>query len=423
MLSNDITARKKAEIQQAYLLTLSDGLRDLADAGQIQQAALRILGEHLQVDRVFYAEVDPDDAHFVINVNYVQGNMSPMIGRFSLSIFGQTPNAQRLGQRIVMFDIQQAGELDEHLQAYLANGIISFIAIPLLKGGRWVASMVVHNGRPHPWTDQDVALVEQTADRTWSALERARAEHALSEANRRKDEFLALLAHELRNPMATRHNTLLILQLTGGKDPRMSLDSALELMSREMGQLVRLVDDLLDASRISRGTTELRSQPLALTKLVKTTAEAARPLVEMDGRRLSVKLPPEPLYLNGDAARLTQVIRNLLGNAAKFTCQGGQIGLSLERKGPEALLRVADDGIGLATDQLQRIFEMFTQVDVSRTRSQQGLGLGLTLVREFVELHGGRVEDCSDGLGKGSEFVICLPLLADQTNGLATGHD
>lgn len=421
VLFNDITDRKKAETQQAYLLRLGEGLRDLANAGQIQQTALRILGEHLQVDRVFYAEIDPDDAHFVVDVNYVQNNASPLVGRFPLSVFGQTPDAQR--QPYFIPDIRQVSELAQHLEAYLAYGIVSAMAIPLLKEGRWVATLGVHHGRPRQWTNQEVGLVEQTAERTWAALERARAEKALSEVNQRKDEFLALLAHELRNPMATLHNTLLILQLTGGKHPRMPLDSALELMSREVGQLVRLVDDLLDVSRISRGTTELHSQRLALTELVRTTAEAARPLVEADGRRLSVKLPLEPLYLNGDAARLTQVIRNLLGNAAKFTQKGGHVQLSLERKNYEALLQVADDGIGIAADQLQRIFEMFAQVDASRTRSQQGLGVGLTLVREFVALHGGQVEASSEGLGKGSEFLICLPLLADQTKGLAHGHE
>jgi signal transduction histidine kinase/PAS domain-containing protein len=421
VLFNDITERKKAETQQAYLLTLNEGLHGLADAGQIQRTALRILGDHLQVDRVFYADVDPDETYFVIDVNYVSTDVQPMTGRFPLSAFGQTPAVQR--QPYCVTDIHQSDELAEYLENYLAYGIVSFIDIPLLKGERWVASLGVHHGRPRPWTDYDMALVEQTAERTWSALERARAENALSEANRRKDEFLALLAHELRNPMAILNNTLLILQLTGGTDPAMPLDSALALMSRELGQLVRLVDDLLDVSRISRGTTELRLRRLALTELVQTTVDAARPLVETDGRRLSVTLPPEPLYLNGDAARLTQVIRNLLGNAAKFTRQGGHVWISLTRMNHEALLRVADDGIGIAADQLQRIFEMFAQVDGSRTRLQQGLGVGLTLVHEFVALHGGRVEVRSAGLGEGSDFLISLPLLADQTNGISHEHE
>ncbi|GAA4452642.1 hypothetical protein GCM10023189_16350 [Nibrella saemangeumensis] len=243
--------------------------------------------------------------------------------------------------------------------------------------------------------------------------DRKLAEQALQEADRRKNEFLALLAHELRNPLSTLHNLLLILKMTGGADESLKLETAIDMMNREVQQLVRLVDDLLDVSRISHGKTHLRRQRLDLTELVKLAVEAARPLVERGKRRLSLSLPAEPLYLDGDATRLTQVVRNLLGNAAKFTRNEGQMAISLERDGQNARLRVADNGIGIPPDELDRIFNMFVQVDASRARTQEGLGLGLTLVKELVELHGGRVAAYSAGVDAGSTFTVYLPLLPE----------
>lgn len=207
--------------------------------------------------------------------------------------------------------------------------------------------------------------------------DRKQAEEELKEGAQRKDEFMALLAHELRNPLATLSNTVQILQLTNGTDEMLPLESALSLMSREVNQLVRLVDDLLDVSRINQGKTQLRLTRLDLTGLVRQTAEAARPLVETGQRQFAVSLPGEPLYMQGDAIRLTQMIRNLLNNATKFTPENGHIWLTLEQVDREAQLRVRDDGIGIAADQLDRIFTMFVQVDTSPTVRRVGWDWGL----------------------------------------------
>ena len=239
----------------------------------------------------------------------------------------------------------------------------------------------------------------------------AKAEQALVEADQRKDEFLALLAHELRNPMATLSNTLMILELTGGQQEILPLDIALSMMRRELAQLVRLVDDLMDVSRINLGKIELKLECLDLTQLVDDALRASRPLIDNSGRQLNAIFSDTPIFLMGDSTRLTQVVRNLLTNATKFTREGGQIWLELNQEGRQAIIRVRDDGIGIPGDQLQHIFGLFAQVDASRTRSQGGLGLGLTLVKEFVERHGGRVEARSEGLDMGSEFVIHLPIL------------
>ena len=232
----------------------------------------------------------------------------------------------------------------------------------------------------------------------------------LSEADRRKSEFLAMLAHELRNPLAPIRNALRVLQPPGVD--RRSAKPLLAMMQRQVEQMVRLIDDLLDVSRISRGAIELRKSNVELGAIVEQAVEVVRPSCERMQQRLTVTLPAEPIFLNADPTRLVQAIGNLLHNASKFTSQGGSVALNVERGDGHAVLRVRDSGIGIAADQLQRVFELFAQVDASLERSQGGLGLGLTLVKTLVELHGGTVEARSDGIGSGSEFVMRLPRLA-----------
>ena len=241
------------------------------------------------------------------------------------------------------------------------------------------------------------------------ALRRLTAE--LSEADRRKDEFLATLAHELRNPLAPIRNGLEVLKLAGGQVT--AVEQTRLMMERQLMQMVRLVDDLLDVSRISRGQVDLRTERVALATVVHSAVEASRPLIEQMDHQLSVTIPPEPIMVDADMTRLAQVFVNLLNNAAKYSEQGGHIQLDVERHGAGVAVRVKDTGIGIAALQLPRIFDMFTQVDQSLERSQGGLGIGLTLVKRLVELHGGSVEAHSDGPGTGSEFVVRLPVVVD----------
>lgn len=233
----------------------------------------------------------------------------------------------------------------------------------------------------------------------------------LSEADRRKNEFLAMLAHELRNPLAPISNAVRALHARD-RDP-VALRSISDMLQRQVAQMSRLVDDLLDMSRITRGKIDLRTQPIELAPVVQQAVEAVRASYVSHDRVLSVTLPPEPLHLEADPARLTQIIGNLLNNACKFTNAGGSVTLTVERHGGEAIIRVRDDGIGIAPEHLPGLFVMFAQVDTSLERSRDGLGIGLTLVKTLVELHGGHIEARSDGVGHGSEFTIRLPLLAD----------
>ena len=240
--------------------------------------------------------------------------------------------------------------------------------------------------------------------------EHKRNESALRDADRRKDEFLAILAHELRNPLAPIRNSLHLLRMTNPHDP--TARRVCVMMERQVDVMVRLVDDLLEVSRITRGTISLRKETVEAAVVVRRTVEANRALIEAAGHRLVLDLPAEPLMLDADPIRLDQVIANLLNNAAKYTDPGGEIRLAVHREGAAVAISVRDTGVGLAPEKLSNVFDLFMQVDPHGRRAQGGLGIGLTLVKRLVELHGGRVEAHSEGPGHGSEFVVRLPLAA-----------
>ena len=673
-------ALRESETQQAYMLRLSDSLQPLSDPFAIQQLAMRLLGQHLQADRVYYAEVNPADQTYRIRDNYVGEGVQKVVGRFPLASLGSVGETLQRGQAVMIPDVNQAGDGEAQKAKFFGMGVYAALMIPLLKQGELVACLAVHQHQARQWATAETALVTQTAERIGAALERARIEEALHEserfmqglirslplviyvfdlvqrrcrylspqvtplfayrveqmqtdertlfdsffhpddrprlvahferirsgqsagedpagvfaiayrlnhpqrgwvwvqsrdtvyardaegrptlllgtaediteqrataqavedsekrlrlaieatelgtwewnldtgevywneqhfrlfgmepqaqpltaqvfmdhvhpderervsqllqtaitersvyeaefcalredgttrwmsgygriveevngqprrmsgvmfdvnerrraedalrlADRRKDEFLAMLAHELRNPMSTLRSGLQILSLTDGKDE--TSRATIEMMTRQTDHLVRLVDDLLDVSRISRGKIELRNERVNLVDLVSLVAQSVRSLYQERGRRLHVTLPTSPIYLEGDATRLSQVVTNLLTNGVRYTGEEGEVWASVEPQlgstgQPEAVLVVADNGIGLAADQLGAIFELFVQVDNSVARSQGGLGLGLTLVKRLVELHGGRVEAQSEGIGKGSSFRVHLPTL------------
>jgi PAS domain S-box-containing protein len=256
-----------------------------------------------------------------------------------------------------------------------------------------------------------------TVSRNVSA--RKEVEDKLREADRRKDEFLATLAHELRNPLAPIRNSLQILKM-----PRVDPETAQQtrdMMDRQVHHLVRLVDDLLDVSRVMRGKIELRREKVELATVVARAVETAKPLIEVQGHQLDVLVPDTSLLLDADPVRLSQVIGNLLTNSAKYTEANGQIHVSAWREGDQAILSVRDNGIGIAPDTLPHVFELFVQGDHTSTKTQGGLGIGLTLVKNLVEMHGGSVEAHSVGLGKGSEFIVRLPLVAEALSPAATG--
>jgi signal transduction histidine kinase/ActR/RegA family two-component response regulator len=241
--------------------------------------------------------------------------------------------------------------------------------------------------------------------------ERKVAEEALKIADRRKDEFLATLAHELRGPLAPLRNVLEVMKRAGNDGG--VIKQACATMERQVSQMTLLVDDLLDLGRITHDRIQLKRERLELASVVYNAVEASRPFVDCAGHELSIALPSEQIYLDADPVRLTQVLGNLLNNACKYTESGGKIWLSAERQGSDLVIRVKDTGVGIPTNMLSHIFEMFAQVGLPLERSQGGLGIGLTLVKRLVKLHGGSVEAFSEGAGRGSEFMVRLPALAD----------
>ncbi|MGH9767788.1 MAG: hybrid sensor histidine kinase/response regulator [Blastocatellia bacterium] len=269
---------------------------------------------------------------------------------------------------------------------------------------------ILDRGRKfHDESGTPVRIAGAMADIT----ERKLMEEALKEADRRKDEFLAMLAHELRNPLTPIRNAAQVLKLLDAPGAGAKAEWAREVIERQTQQLSHLVDDLLDVSRITQGKITLSHEPLDLASVVARAVEISRPLIDARRHDLSVSLPPEPLRVEGDLTRLSQVVANLLNNAAKYTEEGGKIRLTVSREDGRIALRVRDTGVGIAPEVLSHVFDLFAQAKRSLDRSEGGLGLGLTLVRRLVEMHGGAVEAHSPGLGQGSEFVVRLPLLVE----------
>ena len=243
--------------------------------------------------------------------------------------------------------------------------------------------------------------------------ERARVELALKEADRHKDEFLAMLAHELRNPLAPIHNAVQLMHRQSFTDPQLVWSR--DVIGRQLAHLTRLVDDLLDVSRITRGKINLSKEVIELETLMTRTVETVQPLIEDRGHKLTVEVPKGILAVLGDPTRLVQALGNVLGNAAKYTERGGHITLAAAESGSEVVIRVRDNGIGIPAELMPMIFNLFTQLDRTSGLPQSGLGIGLALVQRLVEMHGGSVSARSEGLGKGSEFSIRLPLFIRET--------
>ena len=284
------------------------------------------------------------------------------------------------------------------------------LRVPAIGGGEIATLVGAFNGMLAEVERRADAL--QAANRTleYEMAERQGAERALLLADRRKDEFLATLAHELRNPLAPIRVGLDILRISGSEAP--AGIKARAIMERQLRQMVRLVDDLLDVSRINTGKLSIRREPVELQAVVNDALEIVRPFIDQHGHALTVSVPPQALFVQGDATRLAQILSNLLNNAAKYTDKGGAIELLAQVDGGALRVHIRDNGVGIAPEMLNDIFGMFIQADSSLERTSAGLGVGLSLARRLAELHGGTIEAHSAGLRQGSEFVLSLPLLA-----------
>lgn len=545
--------QKAGEDWKSYLLTLSDAVRPLRDAGAIQNVAARILGEHLHTSRVLYTEVERTEGveyHVVRHAYHVEGIL-PLVGRYRIGDYYGSPILieSNAGRTAVVNDVQNDPRIrDDERPRYAEMSVKAFVKVPLLKEGTPVAFVSVHSDVPRVWTEREVMLIEETAERTWSAVERALAESALfdnqarlnlaldagnmgtfvwnvaedrtegdarmmglfgldsdeslslaealskwihredrdryakavgratdpegsgvlredfrvvhpngsvhwlaisgrtqfdgeprratkltgvcfditarkeieqalrereerlHEHDRRKDEFIAILAHELRNPLAPIRTALELIRVS--QDTSNVLEHVRPTMERQVTHMVRLIDDLLDISRITTGKIRLKREHSLLSTLVGTAIEANREALSSGLLELSIDLPEEEVILDVDPARFVQILSNLLNNATKFTDAYGQIGIVARAKGAMLDLEVADSGAGIAQEALPRVFDLFAQGD-DPSKSSRGLGVGLALARRLVEMHRGSIEAFSAGPGKGSAFRVHLPVVVD----------
>ncbi|HVT29532.1 MAG TPA: ATP-binding protein, partial [Lacipirellulaceae bacterium] len=256
------------------------------------------------------------------------------------------------------------------------------------------------------YTQREVELAESLAARVAVAVDNARLFHAVKEASRQKDEFLAMLAHELRNPLAAIRYAVEIGQMSSGE----SITDTFDIIDRQTHNLAHLIEDLLDVSRISRGKVTLRPEIIQLSSIIEGAVTTVRPLIDEKDHHLTIDNSPEALYVSADPTRAEQILANLLTNAAKYTKKGGQISVHASRDNGQAVIRVTDNGIGLSRESLSHVFDLFAQADRTLDRAEGGLGIGLTVARKLAEMHGGSITADSPGLGKGSTFTVRLPI-------------
>jgi PAS domain S-box-containing protein len=415
----EITEQKQAEANTLFLLDVGECIRFAADADELLWAVSVALGEHLQASRCAFIEIDTNEDRFVVRRDY-HPHVPSLVGSYSLSAFSPAVvEAGRSGQTTVISDVNSDSRTVEFVDAYEKMGVGAYVAVPLVRDGKLHSGLVVVMAQPQEWHERDITTIKMVAERTWLAAEKLHLDQALREsdaalrdADRRKDEFLATLAHELRNPLSLMRNIVTLQQTPGTpeSDPQWGRD----IIDRQVNYLTRLTDDLFDVSRITREKLELQKERVDLSEIIKAAVESCRPLIAQRQHELTVSMPQDEIYLDADRVRLTQVFMNLLNNAAKYTQEPGHIWLNVEPSGGIVEVRVRDTGVGIAPENLPHLFELFYQVDHSYTRSEGGLGLGLTLVHRLIQLHGGKVEARSAGVNRGSEFIVQLPIAQRQ---------
>lgn len=415
----DRTANKRAELDVRFLASASASLAALVDPEStlrtVAGLAVPFFADWCAVDlaepggglrRLAVAHVDPAKVQLAVETH----RRFPPDPEATHGV----ANVLRTGKAELVSEITdemlvQSARAPDLLHLLRTLGLRSYMSVPLLVRGRPIGVftfIAAESGRRYG--PADLALAEDLLRRAAVAIENARLYSEVRDSDRRKDIFLATLAHELRNPLAPIRNAVQVLRLPGASEAQRQ--RAIDIVERQGRQLTRLVEDLLDVSRVGRGKLPLRLEDVDLAAIAARAVETARPLMDERQHHLSVMLPPEPLLLRADPVRLEQIITNLLRNAAKYTEPGGQITLSAACEGAWAVLRVRDNGVGIAPAFLPHLFDIFAQAAEHAEQSGGGLGIGLALVRSLTELHGGTVEAHSDGPGTGSEFVVRLPL-------------
>ncbi len=415
-------ARRFTDDERALILAISQQAAQACDRARLLEAErhARLMAEARQQRADLLSEASallacsPDLGETFSRVAHL------LVPRFAdwvvLQVAVRTPSGGDETRTVVVhrdpLKVQSARELglsllstrSEQRTCVTNNSVIA----PIAARGRALGAIIVGAEAVGRYDTEALELVAELGLRAGVALDNARLYQEAREADRRKDEFLAMLGHELRNPLSPMVTALHLMRMKEGGD----FDRERTIIGRQVEHLIRLVDDLLDVSRITRGKIQLKRGRIELMAVLVKAVEMSSPLLEQRSHHLELPAAGEPLFVDGDPARLAQVLANLLNNAAKYTDPGGRIVVTAAGEGEQAVVRVRDNGAGIAPEMLPRIFDMFVQENRSIDRSQGGLGLGLAIVRSLVELHGGTVSVHSEGLGRGSEFVVRLPLTA-----------
>lgn len=405
----DVDERKRGEERLRLLDAMSQATRNAVDPESVMRETTRLLGEFLNATRCPYADLEHDNDSFTIRHDWTAPGAVSTVGVYSLDLFGvRAAHDMRHGHTLRICDVDRELTEDDGAAMFNAISCKAIICCPLVKQGKLVAMMAVHQDRPRNWSDHEVALVEETVERCWAHIERVRANATLREEDRRKTEFLAILAHELRNPLAPIRNGLQVMRMAAGEPDTVA--KVRDMMERQVNQMVALVDDLLDIARVTRGNLDLKLARVDLATVVASAVETSMPLIDANRHQLQISLPEAPVPLQVDPTRISQVIGNVLNNAAKYTPPGGHISIRASTSADSVRVSISDNGIGIPREAASSVFDMFSQVGATIDRAQGGLGIGLSLARRLLTLHGGAITLESGGTGHGSTFHISLPL-------------
>lgn len=419
-LAEKVDQLEQSRSRQAFRLELADTVRHLVSSNDIFKETSQLLGRHLNASRVLFGEYDIQHKLVTFHSNYIDKGAHELNGTYPSASFGAANFACLEDSTTwVVGDVQQDPRTasSDTWPTFDELDIYSAVVVSPSRSGALIACLFVNDNAARQWTDGELALIEDAAERAWNAVERIRAEEALRDADRRKDQFLAMLGHELRNPLAPISAAAELLQLAANNPERVISTS--KIIARQVRHMTGIVDDLLDVSRVTSGLVVLGKEDVDVKRVVADAVEQIRPLLESRRHRFTIETALENTYVMGDYKRLVQILANLLNNAAKYTPEGGNVRLRMDTTEQEVFVAVEDDGIGISTELLPKVFDLFSQGERSADRSQGGLGLGLALVKSLVELHGGSVEAESKGLGGGSRFTVCLPLLSSRSSNFA----
>jgi signal transduction histidine kinase len=406
---------RHSEARKAFLLRLSDVLRPLEHPFDVQAVACRLLGEQLDVDRAYYGDVHVDDGVTIVRLDYHREGLRSIAGSFAHDRLAEPSAALKSGQPLVIDSVERSPQLSEvNRSVYRGVGFGSFISVPILKAGRFVGTLTVVGAPDRGWTPDEVTLVQDVAERTWEAIERARlleverkSRQLAEEAVQVRDEFLSVAAHELKTPVTTLLGFAQILRRQIERHGKVNPDQpgrAIQAIEQQSARLSRLVSQLLDTSRIGEGRLALERVPHDLVPLVEEVAAAAR--LSAAAHPLLVKTPAKVVaYV--DPLRVEQVLTNLVDNAIRYSPEGGLVEIALTDHAHELGITVRDHGIGIPSEHLPRVFDRFYRAHEGRGIA--GPGLGLYISREIVTLHGGQIDvECpADG---GTRFVVTLPI-------------